>query len=143
MKIEIRASTESQQILHEIEQWADRRVHGFQKFEKYGLYLEHHSVEHLIKDYIVYFNRNVRELGNGFDADWDFDDKMIILYKNGRIREVNPEFDYDDGTKFISRDYIDSIIVDGGWGTAFAGPSIIFRDETFYDDNIDIRVDFK
>ena len=65
---------------------------------------------------------------------------MVILYKNGKTREVSPEF--DDGDKLISTDRIDSIILDGSWGTAFAGPHITFRDETTYDDIIDIRADF-
>ena len=65
---------------------------------------------------------------------------MDILYKNGTTRTINP--DWDEGTKLIRTDGIDSIIVNGGWGTAFAGPSIVIEDYTVYDDIPDIRVNF-
>lgn len=131
----------SDEILDEVKAWAaNHRIKRFQKFEKYGIYLEKHSVEDMIKDYIRWFNQNIREGGNGFDSDWDSDDTMDILYKNGKIRTINPEF--DEGTKRISVDGIDSIILNGGWGTAFAGPSITFEDYTVYCDIIDIRPEF-
>lgn len=140
MKRYIRCSEESQSLLEEVERWAQGRVHRFKKFEKDNLYLEHHSIQSLINNYVKYFNRNVAEEGDGFAADWDPDDVMHILYKNGKIRTISP--DWDEGIRKISTDAVDSIIVDGSWGTAFAGPSIVFRDETVYDDIVDIRVDF-
>lgn len=130
----------SDAILEEVERWAAGRTKGFRKFDKYGVYLEKHSIEDLIKNYIKYFNQNVRDYGDGFATDWDSDDTMDILYKNGKIRTINPDF--DEGTKRISIDGIDSIIVNGGWGTAFAGPSIVFEDYTVYDDIVDIRPEF-
>ena len=128
-------------ILNEVADWAsNHRIRGFRKFEKYGMYFEKHSIQSLINDRIRYFNENVREYGDGFATDWDEDDWMTILYKDGKIRQINP--DCDEGNRRISTDNIDSIIVDGSWGTAFAGPHIGFRDETTYPDIPDIRVDF-
>ena len=129
-----------QQILNELAQFARGRTAGFKKFEKYGLYFEKHSIQSMIHNYIRWYNENVRESGNGYATDWDPDDRMVILYKNGKTREISPE--WDEGDKLIPTDGIDSIILDGSWGTAFAGPSIVFRDETAYDDIIDIRADF-
>ena len=140
MKRYIRCSEESQSLLEEVERWARGRVHRFKKFEKDNLYLEHHSIQSLINNYIKYFNINVAEEGDGFASDWDPDDVMHILYKNGTVRDIG--IGWDEGTRKISTDGIDSIIVSGSWGDAFAGPSIIFRDETVYDDLPDIRVDF-
>ena len=141
MKKDEEDSKTSDEILDEVRAWAaNHRIRGLQKFEKYGIYLEKHSIEDLIRSYIKYFNQNIREGGNGFDSDWDDDDTMDILYKDGHVRTVNPS--WDDGTKKISIDNIDSIILNGGWGTAFAGPSITFEDYTVYDDVTDIRPEF-
>lgn len=140
MKRYIRSAQTTDNLIDEVILWASKPVRGFSKFEKDGLLLEHHSINSLYNNYIKYFNRNVREEGNGFASDWDSDDFMYILYKNGSVREINP--DADEGTKAIKTDGIDSIIVDGGWGTAFAGPSITFEDYTVYDDIPDIRVEF-
>jgi len=112
----------------------------FSKLELDGIYLERHSIQSLINNYIRYFNRNVSDYGNGFEADWDPDDWMYILYKNGRVRTINPE--EDEGTRKISVDNIDSIILDGSWGTAFAGPSITVEDYTVYEDIPDFRIEF-
>lgn len=132
---------DSSDVLLEVQAWANNhRIKRFKKFEKYGIYLEQHSIEDLIRSYIKYFNQNIREGENGFASDWDDDDTMDILYKDGHVRTINPQ--WDDGTKKISIDNIDSIILNGGWGTAFAGPSITFEDYTVYDDIIDIRPEF-
>lgn len=137
----IHASIESESLLNEVQNWARNwRTSRFRKFEKSNLYLEHHSIQSLINNYIKYFNQNVSDYGDGFATDWDPDDTMDILYKNGTLRTVSP--DWDDGTKKIKVDGIDSIILNGGWGTAFAGPSIMFEDYTVYDDIPDIRVEF-
>lgn len=127
-------------ILTLLQEFASRPVRNFVKFEKYGLYFEHHSIESMIKNYIRWYNNNVREYGDGYATDWDPDDHMVILYKNGKIREIWPEV--DEGNKLVPIDNIDSIILDGSWGTAFAGKHIGFRDETVYDDILDIRADF-
>lgn len=144
MKRIVVSSTElkRQQLLQELYQFAHRRVKGFSKFERPedNIYFEHHSIESMIRNYIKWYNENVREHGNGYATDWDPDDRMVILYKNGETREISPE--WDEGNKLIPLDGIDSIILDGSWGTAFAGPSVVFRDETTYDDIIDIRADF-
>lgn len=135
------ANLDSSDVLLEVQAWANNhRLKGFKKFEKYGIYLEKHSIEDMIRSYIRYFNQNIREGENGFASDWDDDDTMDILYKNGHVRTINPQ--WDDGTKKISIDNIDSIILNGGWGTAFAGPSVTFEDYTVYDDIIDIRPEF-
>ena len=140
-KEEKSGSITSEDVLDEVLAWiANYRTRGFSKFEKYGVYLEKHSIQHLINSYIKYFNQNVRETGNGFSSDWDDDDWMSILYKNGTIREINPET--DEGSKRISIDNIDSIILDGSWGTAFAGLHITAEDYTIYDDIVDIRIEF-
>ena len=135
------ASTEyppSSQVLNEIRAWAEQnRVRKLSQFDRYGVYLEKHSIQDIVNSYIRYFNKNVSYCGDGFATDWDPDDWMTIKYKDGRVREINPEV--DDGTKKISVDNIDSIIIDGGWGTAFAGPNIVFEDYTTYDDILDIR----
>ena len=143
MKRHIHSATEDtdkSDLLERVQKFASGRVHKFKKFEDGYLYLEHHSLQSLINNYIRYFNENVKEYANGFETDWDPDDTMDILYKNGTIRTVNP--DWDEGTKLIRTDGIDSIIVNGGWGTAFAGPSIVIEDYTVYDDIPDIRVNF-
>lgn len=141
MKEDEAANIDSSDVLLEVQAWAhNHRIKGFQKFEKYGIYLEKHSIEDLTRSYIKYFNQNIREGENGFASDWDDDDTMDILYKDGHVRTINPQ--WDDGTKKISVDNIDSIILNGGWGTAFAGPSITFEDYTVYDDIIDIRPEF-
>ena len=131
------------------------KVSKWRKFERGYTYLERHSLDSMIKNYIVYFNRNVKEEGDGFASDWDSDDWMSILYKDGTIRQINPQ--EDDGTRRIKLDGIDSIIVEGSWGTAFAGPHVQlynlrettdygkwgYKDiEQRYLDDDDIRVDF-
>ena len=131
---------ERQAILDELNAFAHGRVAKFKKFEKYGLYFEKHSIENIIREYIRWFNESVRDYGSGFASDWDSDTVIIIRYKNGKIRYIS-END-EDGSRRISTDGIDSVIVDGSWGTAFAGPGIVFRDETCYDDLLDIRADF-
>lgn len=134
------ANTDTSYLVDQLTAWADGRTKKFKKFEHGMLYFEKHSIEDMIKNYIRYFNRNIRDYGNGYEADWDDDDWMTILYKDGRIREVNPQV--DEGTKFISIDNIDSIILNGSWGTAIAGPHIKFEDYTVYDDVPDIRAEF-
>ena len=141
MKRLLRASS-SEDLLNEIQNWARNwRISKFSKFEKEGIYLEHHSIQSFINNYIKYFNENVDDYGNGYEADWDPDDTMTILYKDGSVREVNPQ--WDEGNRKIKIDGIDSIILDGSWGTAFAGPSITFEDYTVYEDIPDIRVTFR
>ena len=141
MKRLLRASS-SEDLLNEIQNWARNwRISKFSKFEKEGIYLEHHSIQSFINNYIKYFNENVDDYGNGYEADWDPDDTMTILYKDGSVREVNPQ--WDEGNRKIKIDGIDSIILDGSWGTAFAGPSITFEDYTVYEDIPDIRATFR
>ena len=65
---------------------------------------------------------------------------MSILYKNGDIRTINPLF--DEGNKRIKTEGIDSIILDGSWGTACAGPNLVAEDYTVYEDIPDIRIEF-
>ena len=129
----------SEDILEMIEDWASTRTQRFKKFEYGNLYLEKHSVQSLIDDYIKWFNRSVDDCGDGYDQ-WDSDDMMHILYNNGHIETIG--YGWHDEDKKIKTDGINSIILSGGWGVAFAGPCITFEDATVYDDIIDIRVDF-
>lgn len=138
-----------------LEKFMEGRVKKFKKFEDdRWTYIERHSIQSLYNDYIKWFNKSVDDSGDGFDS-WDPDDMMHILYKNGKIRTINPQ--WDDGTKKISIDNIDSIIINGGWGTAVAGPHIRlynYREEVDYgkygyrsvaqryNDDDDIRADF-
>lgn len=131
------------------------RTKRWTSIEIAGIPIERHSVQDLYNNYIKYFNRNVDDYGDGFAADWDPDDVMIILYKNGKARRINPAD--DDGKKKISIDNIDSIIIDGSWGSAFAGPHVEiynyrevvdygkwgYKDlEQRYNDEDSIRLDF-
>ena len=120
-------------------------------------YLERRSIQDMYNLFIKYFNRDISEFGNGFE-EWDEDDTMHILYKNGQIRTISPQ--WDEGKKKISAENIDSIILNGSWGTAVAGPSIMiynmreqigykpedpwgYQDvEERYNDFDDIRADF-
>ena len=136
----VTASESSTELLDRVNAFIQGRTKGFKKFEEGNLYIEKHSVDSLIRNYIKYFNRNVTEEGNGFASDWDEDDWMSILYNNGTVREINPVT--DDGTKKIRTDGINSIIVDGSWGTAVAGPCLLAEDYTVYDDIPDIRITF-
>lgn len=141
MKRLVYSTTESEDLLEEVLSFIKGRTKKFKKFEKgQYIYLEKHSLQSMYNNYIKYFNQNVSDYGDGFAADWDPDDTMDILYKNGTIRTLNPQ--WDDGTKKIKMDGIDSIILNGGWGTAFAGPSITAEDYTVYDDIPDIRIEF-
>lgn len=97
------------------------RLKGHRKFEEGYNYIERHSVQSLINDYIRWWNREISEGGNGLDV-WDRDDTMYILYKDGKVRTISEQD--DDGTRKISVDNIDSIIIDGSWGYAYAGPHV-------------------
>lgn len=140
MKRYVKSSSSSEEILEKVNNFLKGRTKGFKKFEENNTYIEKHSINSLIHDYITYFNRNVDEYGDGFASDWDEDDWMRILYKNGKIREINPQV--EEGNRKISTQGIDSIIIDGSWGTAFAGPSVVAEDYTVYDDIPDIRLTF-
>lgn len=137
------------------------RVNKTQIYAPDGTYhhIEKRSIQDFIKWEIRYFNENVKEYGNGFETDWDDDTVMFILYRDGKIRRVDVQ--WDDGTKRIKTDGIDSIILDAEWGSAFAGPhvriynyreSVPYRSEDNrygyksvqerYNDFDDLRLDF-
>lgn len=118
-------------------------------------YIEHESIEGMYKRYIKYYNENVKESGCGFEPDWDEDDSMYILWKDGTVTTYSIQS--SDGTKRIPVEKIDSIIVDGSWGTAYAGKHCEIYNlrettgyqkygykniEQRYNDFDDIRVDF-
>lgn len=117
--------------------------------------VEKHSVKNLIEDYIKPFNEDLRSYGDGFTY-WDPDQAVSILYKDGRILYIS--LDWWDESRKIPTSGIDSIIVDGGWGTAVGGKNIRLyntREEweygkygyktvkSRYEDFNDIRADFK
>ena len=116
-----------------LEKFMEGRIRKMRKFEDgQWTYIERHSIQQMWNDYIKWFNKSIDDSGDGFES-WDPDDTMHILYKNGKIRTLNPQ--WDDGTKKISVDNIDSIILDGGWGTAVAGPHVRlynYREEVDY-----------
>jgi len=138
-----------------LEAFMSGRVNKLRKFEdgKYT-YIERHSIQSMWNDYIKWFNNDVRDFQDGFQS-WDSDDVMTILYKNGKTIRIAP--DSWPENKRIPVDGIDSIILDGGWGTAVAGPHVElinyreavdygkwgYRDiEQRYYDEDDIRAEF-
>lgn len=139
-----------------IENFQKGRAKRLTKFEDGNYtYIERQSLEAMINNYIRWFNINVKEEGDGFASDWDDDDWLYILYKDGKIREINPQ--EDDGTKRIKVDGIDSMIVNGSWGSAYAGPHVRiynmreevdygkygYKDiEQRYKDDDDLRLEF-
>lgn len=111
------------------------KLHRFKRYEDEHINIERMSLDEMIRNYVKYFNINVRESGYGFETDWDDDDWLYILYKDGTQRTVNPSV--DDGTKRIKINGIDSMIVDGSWGSAYAGPHvqiINYREQVGYKD---------
>ena len=117
--------------------------------------IEKDSVKNLIEYYIKPFNDDLKAYGDGF-LYWDPDQTVSILYKGGKI--INVSLDWWDESKRIPVSGIDSIIVDGGWGTAVGGKNIRLyntREEweygkygyksvrSRYEDFNDIRADFK
>ena len=131
------------------------RIKKLRKFEDGNYtYIERHSVQGMWNDYIKWFNKDVQDFGDGFQS-WDSDDTMYILYKNGKT--ITGSYDSWPEDKKIPVDGIDSIILDGGWGTAIAGPHVKlenyrevvdygkygYRDiEQRYYDEDDIRAEF-
>ena len=117
--------------------------------------MEKHNVKDIVKTYIDDFNENVDRFGDGFEY-YDPDQTISILYRNGK--QISVSVDWWDGKKKIPTANIDSVIVDGGWGTAVAGKNVKlvnYREETGYgrygyrnvkaryDDWDDIRAEFK
>ena len=139
----------------ELEEFMSGRIKKLRKFEdgKYT-YIERHSIQGMYNDYIKWFNKDVQDYKDGFQS-WDTDDTMYILYKNGKT--VTISYDSWPEDKKIPVDGIDSIILDGGWGTAVAGPHVElvnyrelvdygkwgYKDieQRYYDDD-DIRAEF-
>lgn len=117
--------------------------------------IEKDSVKNLIENYIKPFNEDLKAHGDGF-LYWDPDQTVSILYKDGKILNIAP--DWWDASKKIPTSGIDSIIVDGGWGTTVGGKNIRLyntREEwdygkygyktvkSRYEDFNDIRADFR
>ena len=117
--------------------------------------IEKDSIKNLIENYIKPFNEDLKAYGDGFTY-WDPDQTVSILYKDGKILNIGPG--WWDESKKIPTSGIDSIIVDGGWGTAVGGKNIRLyntREEwdygkygyktvkSRYEDFNDIRADFK
>ena len=117
--------------------------------------MEKHSVKDLIENYVKPFNDDLKYRGDGF-LYWDPDQTIYILYKDSKSLIISP--DSWDESKKIPTSGIDSIIVEGGWGTAVGGKNIRLyntREEWEYGkygyksvksrylDFNDIRADFK
>lgn len=98
------------------------KLHKFKRYEDEHINIERMSLDEMIRNYVRWFNINVKECGYGFETDWDDDDWLYILYKDGTQRTINPSV--DDGTKRIKVDGIDSMIIDGSWGSGYAGPHV-------------------
>lgn len=117
--------------------------------------MEKDSVKDLIENYIKPFNDDLKYHGDGF-LYWDPDQTIYILYKDGKSLIISP--DSWNESKKIPTSGIDSVIVEGGWGTAVGGKNIRLyntREEweygkygyksvkSRYEDFNDIRADFK
>lgn len=117
--------------------------------------IEKYPVKELVNIYIKPLNDNLKDYGDLFTFA-DDDITVNILYKSGEQLYVAPRF--YDGKKKIPTSNIDSIIVEGGWGTDFAGKSVEIYNmresvqygkygyknlKARYNDSDDIRVDFK
>lgn len=118
-------------------------------------HIEKETVKELVENYIKPYNDSLRDYGSLFTFASD-DEQINILYKDGKHITVSPQW-YDENKK-IPTSNIDSVIVEGGWGTAFAGKNVEIYNmrETVgygkyayknlkerYKDYDDIRVDFK
>ena len=154
-QMEAELSEHFKEVDAKLDAFMQGRINKMRRFELEGFnYIERHSVNDMINSYIRWFNEGVRDYKDGF-YQWDPDDYMSILYNDGRI--IHVDVNGWDGDKKIKTDGINSIIVDGGWGTAVAGPSIElynyrevvpygkwgYKDvKSRYYDSDDIRADF-
>lgn len=78
-----------------------------------ALYLEKDAKKSLIDNYVKEYNKGY----------WDEDEmSMHILYKDGSVVST-----FDDPDKFKTTN-IDSIIINGGWGTTFCGNVKVIHD---------------
>ena len=113
------------------------------------------TLKTLIEDYIKPLNDDLAQRGDIF-AFYDEDQTISILYKDGTQRYIG--VGWWDSDKRIPTSNIDSIIIDGSWGTAIAGKNVRlynYREEVDYgrygyrnvkaryDDWDSIRADFK
>ena len=118
--------------------------------------IEKSTIKELKSNYIDPLNDDLKNYGDAFTFGADDDTVINILYKSGEELRVSP--DSYDGTKRIPTSNIDSIIVEGGWGSAFAGKNVELYNmrETVgygkyayrnvkerYNDYDSIRLDFK
>ena len=117
-------------------------------------HIERLSKKEIVDTYIKDLNNNLKNYGSLYEF-YDEDQTMAILYGDGEYIAVDPQNWPED--KRIPTANIDSVIVDSGWGTAFAGKHVEIANlrETVkygqygykdlrdrYHDDDDIRVDF-
>lgn len=121
-QMEDELSSHFAELNSKLDKFQSGKLHKFQRYDDEHSHIERMSIDEMIRNYVKWFNINVKEYGYGFESDWDDDDWLYILYKDGTQRTVNPAV--DDGTKRIKIDGIDSMIIDGGWGSGYAGPHV-------------------
>lgn len=118
--------------------------------------LEKYTLKYAKRYFLDKYNDNLKDYGDGFEGEWDEDDSVSILYKDGTTRNLLAGA--SDGTKKVKTTGIDSIIINGSWGDAYAGKNVTFynmREVTpngkygykntkdRYNDFNDIRLEFK
>ncbi len=126
-------------------------------------YFEHDTLKSLISNYVKEFNSNLEHFGDGYEY---FEDGQVISisYRDGSAILLGVGYDWP-GDKKVPTSGIDSVIVDAGWGTAFAGKNVeiynvrerlpyaadrpgqkynVYRNvKDRYDDQDDIRIELK
>lgn len=121
--------------------------------EENGIALEKYTLANIKKDYLQSLNDDLKNFGSN-TAFYDPDTMIHIQYKDNSIKSF-PD-DFNENQK-IPLSNIKAVIVNGGWGTAFAGPVTIYnmREQIDYgkygyknvkeryEDFNDFRVEFK
>lgn len=118
-------------------------------------HIERLTKKEIVDTYIKTLNDNLKRDGDIF-SEYDPDQTMAIMYDDGNVVFVDPQ-NWDDSKK-IPTTHIHSVIVDAGWGSAFAGSQVEIYNmresvkygkwgytdvkDRYYDED-DIRLDFR
>lgn len=118
-------------------------------------HIERLTKKEIVDTYIKTLNDNLKRDGDIF-SEYDEDQMMAIMYNDGKVIHVDPQ--NWDSSKRIPTVGINSVIVDSGWGSAFAGKNVEvfnmretvnygkygYKDvkDRYYDED-DIRLDFR